>query len=150
MLNLHQFANGIIEAIWNRKNKNLIGTNFLALQEKIYLELDNPKALLNLILMTLDTQNKIAGIIAEMQGIEEQLANMTNWKDDVGEYMRFQFQDMKRELFKEFMIELINANVDFSDLNETFSHFLSNPKSEKLSPEDKLRLQEVERLMAVA
>jgi hypothetical protein len=100
--------------------------------------------------MTLDTQNKIAGIIAEMQGIEEQLANMTNWKDDVGEYMRFQFQDMKRELFKEFMIELINANVDFSDLNETFSHFLSNPKSEKLSPEDKLRLQEVERLMAVA
>jgi hypothetical protein len=100
--------------------------------------------------MTLDTQNKIAGIIAEMQGIENQLFKMTNWNDDVGQYMKFQFQDMKRELFKELMIELISANVDFSEFNDTFSIFLSNAKNEKLSPEDKLRLQEVERLMAVA
>jgi hypothetical protein len=99
------------------------------------------------------TKSKIIGIVAEMQGIEVQLSTMTDWNDEVGQLMKFQFQHMKRELLKELMIELINSNVDLSDIDPTFSHFinfLSNPKNEKLSNEDKLRLIEVERMMAVA
>jgi hypothetical protein len=100
--------------------------------------------------MTDHTLDNIAGIISEMQGIETQLGKMTNWNDEVGQLMKFQFQHMKRKLMKELMIELINADVDFADLTPIFISFLSNPNGEKLSPEIKSSLQEVERLMAVA
>jgi hypothetical protein len=52
------------------------------------------------------------------------------------------------------MVELIRGDFDHSEIDTFFSHFsefLSKKyKSEKLSPEIKSSLQEVERLMAVA
>jgi hypothetical protein len=82
-----------------------------------------------------------------------QLGKITNWNDELGEFSKFQFQHMKRELVKELMIELIKNDVNLSDLETTFSNlakFLSNADSEKLSHEDKLNLQKVEQIMAVA
>ncbi|MFN0034770.1 MAG: hypothetical protein ACKVUS_06880 [Saprospiraceae bacterium] len=98
--------------------------------------------------------SKIAGIIEEMKGIENQLGKMPGWDDAVGGYMKFQFQDMKRELLKELMIELIKADIDLTDLDPAFSHFVAflsrETKGEKISPTIKSGLQEVERLMATA
>ncbi len=98
--------------------------------------------------------SKIAGIIEEMKGIENQAGKITDWNDTVGEYMKFQFQDMKRDLLKELMIELIKADIDLVDLNPSFSHFMAflsqQTKGQKVSPTIKLGLQEVERLVGVA
>lgn len=89
-----------------------------------------------------------------MKGVEKQLDGMTNWNDAVGEYMKFQFQDMKRELVKELMIELIRADLNLAELDPSFQHFIAylskQPKREKVSPEIKSGLHEVERLVANA
>lgn len=98
--------------------------------------------------------SKIAGIIEEMKGIENQLGNITGWDDAVGEYMKFQFQDMKRELVKELMIELIKADLNLAELDPAFQNFIAylskQSKSEKISSEIKSGLQEVGRLVANA
>jgi hypothetical protein len=102
--------------------------------------------------MSDSTSNKIAGIVAEMQGIEIQIGKSTS-NDEVGEFMSFQFQDMKRELLKELVIELIHADVNLTELNPVFNQFLlflSNAKTEKVSPEIKSSLREVSRLVAAA
>jgi len=88
-----------------------------------------------------------------MKGIEAQLSNMSNWNDTVGEFMKFQFADMKRELLKELLIELIRSDANLADMDNTFLKFfayLSNQdKSEHLSPEMKSSLREVEDLVAM-
>lgn len=100
------------------------------------------------------SKSKISGIIEEIKGVEIQLESTAGWNDTVGEYMKFQFQDMKRELVKELMIELIRADLNLAELDPSFQHFIAylskQPKSEKVSPEIKSGLQEVERLVANA
>jgi hypothetical protein len=104
--------------------------------------------------MTKINISKIVGLIAEIKAIDEQLISMSGWDDTVGELMHLQFQQMKREMLKDLMVELIRGDFDHSEIDSFFTHFsefLSKKyKSEKLSPEIKSSLQEVERLMAVA
>ncbi len=99
------------------------------------------------------SRSKISGIVAEMKGIEAQLSGMSNWDDTVGQFMKFQFADMKRELLKELLIELIKSDANLADMDDTFIKFfayLSNQaKSEQLSPEIRSSIQEVEELVTM-
>ncbi|HRI60457.1 MAG TPA: hypothetical protein PK228_12055 [Saprospiraceae bacterium] len=98
------------------------------------------------------SQSKISGIVAEMKGIEAQLSIMSNWDDKVGEFMKFQFVHMKRELLKELLIELIKSDENLVEMDEAFFKFvayLSNQaKSEHLSPEIRSSIREAEGLVA--
>ncbi len=97
---------------------------------------------------------KISGIVHEIKNIDIQLEKNAGWDDEVGKFMAFQFMEMKRELLKELVIELIRSNVDFSQFDSIlnyYSNYLSQTfKTETLTPEIKFQLQEVEGLLAAA
>ncbi len=75
--------------------------------------------------MTETSISKIIGITDEIKGIEAELSKMGSWNDAVGEFMKFQYTDMKRELLKELLIELIKSYVRLADMNSTFLKFLA-------------------------
>ena len=104
--------------------------------------------------MTETSQSRIIGITQEMKGIEAQLVNIQTWDDSVGEFMKFQYMDMKRELLKELLIELIKSDTNLSDLDAALLKFVSylskQAKSGRLSPETTLSVHEVEQLVPAA
>lgn len=98
---------------------------------------------------------RVHGIVAEMQSIDYQLKSIKNWNDEVGKFMIFQFVDMKRELLKELIIELIKSDTDLETLDGSLVvllHQLAQKTTDKplrrAEPELLFSLRQVRELVA--